>query len=267
MSVVYVHGYDDIEADRLADQAASLADLLHGDIQYSAGQSVLEVGCGVGAQTIGLAGRSPEARFTSVDVSPDSVEIARSRVTEAGLDNVTIQCADARALPFAVGSFDHVFVCFVLEHIPDPVHTLRTIAEHVRSGGSVTLIEGDHGSTFFHPRSDAARAAIDSMTTLQERAGGDPYIGRALWPIMRDAGLGDVTVLPRTVYIDGSSPELAESYVRRTYLPMIAGAEGPVVAAGLIDRERFRCGVADLARTAEQSGVFTTTYFVGSARA
>jgi cyclopropane fatty-acyl-phospholipid synthase-like methyltransferase len=47
----YVHGYDAREGARLQDQAATLAELLHGDTRYPAGHRVLEAGCGVGAQT------------------------------------------------------------------------------------------------------------------------------------------------------------------------------------------------------------------------
>ena len=59
----YVHGYSNREGARLLDQASTLAELLHGDTRYPAGSSVLEAGCGVGAQTVILARNSPEARF------------------------------------------------------------------------------------------------------------------------------------------------------------------------------------------------------------
>ena len=43
----YVHGYSEEEANRLRDQARTLADLIHDDTKYSTGSRVLEVGCGV----------------------------------------------------------------------------------------------------------------------------------------------------------------------------------------------------------------------------
>ena len=54
--------------------------------------------------------------MTSIDVSADSVGEARRRVDAAGLADVELRQADVFALPFPAGSFDHVFVCFVLEH-------------------------------------------------------------------------------------------------------------------------------------------------------
>jgi cyclopropane fatty-acyl-phospholipid synthase-like methyltransferase len=87
MTNTYVHGYDPRERERLRDQADTLADLLHGDTAYPAGSAVLEAGCGVGAQTVTLARRSPGARVTAVDVSAVSLAEARRRVAEAGLAN------------------------------------------------------------------------------------------------------------------------------------------------------------------------------------
>jgi tRNA G46 methylase TrmB len=58
-STTYVHGYTPREAQRLLDQAGTLAELFHHDTAYPPGSRVLEAGCGVGAQTVELARRSP----------------------------------------------------------------------------------------------------------------------------------------------------------------------------------------------------------------
>src|ERR1700674_499348 len=113
----YVHGYTEREHARLVDQATTLTDLLHHDTRYPQGASVLEAGCGVGAQTVALARNSPGARFTCIDVSPRSLEVAQARARAASIENVTFRQADIFGLPFPEESFDHVFVCFVLEHL------------------------------------------------------------------------------------------------------------------------------------------------------
>src|SRR5438046_2717389 len=100
VSEEYVHGYHARENARLQDQAGTLVDLLHADTAYPSGSAVLEAGCGVGAQTATLARRSPGARFTSVDVSADSIVEAKRATDAAGLTNVRFQQADIFALPF-----------------------------------------------------------------------------------------------------------------------------------------------------------------------
>ena len=124
MKKAYVHGYDPRENIRLQDQASTLVELLHSDTSYPPGSRVLEAGCGVGAQTVTLSGNSPRALITSVDISPSSVAEAARTVAEAGLSNVHFQQADIFNLPFGPDSFDHIFVCFVLEHLPKPVEAL-----------------------------------------------------------------------------------------------------------------------------------------------
>src|SRR3984893_13233818 len=79
VSETYVHGYHSRENQRLQDQAGTLVDLLHSDTAYPSGSTVLEVGCGVGSQTVTLAQRSPDARFLSIDVSADSLDEAKRK--------------------------------------------------------------------------------------------------------------------------------------------------------------------------------------------
>src|SRR5664279_2105100 len=151
MKKAYVHGYDPRENMRLQDQASTLVELLHSDTSYPAGSRVLEAGCGVGAQTITLARNSPDALITSVDVSDVSIAEAKRKVEALGLPNVQFQQGDIFRLPFKPESFDHVFVCFVLEHLAQPIQALRALKDLLKTGGTITVIEGDHGSTFFHP--------------------------------------------------------------------------------------------------------------------
>jgi len=260
---MYVHGYHMRENDRLQDQAGALVELLHSDTTYPAGSRVLEVGCGVGAQTVTLAQRSPEARFISIDVSADSIAEARRRVEQAGLVNVEFQQADIFALLFSPESFDHVFICFVLEHLSRPVEALSILGRLLRPGGSITVIEGDHGSAYFHPESAAAHAAIECLVTLQRKAGGNALIGRQLYPLLVEAGFDAVRVSPRMVYVDASRPGLVDGVIKKTFTAMIEGIRQPAIAAGLIEPACFDAGIEDLYRTTAPDGVFCYTFFKG----
>jgi SAM-dependent methyltransferase len=265
MPEAYVHGYQPLESARLQDQAGTLVDLLHADTAYPAGSTVLEAGCGVGAQTVTLARRSPRARFTAVDVSADSIAVARRRVAEAGLANVELRQADLFDLPFADAAFDHVFVCFVLEHVA-PLEALAALDRVLDPGGTITVIEGDHGSAYFHPDSAAARAAIGCQVELQARAGGDALLGRRVYPLLVAAGFDAVRVSPRMVYADASRPALVDGFTRKTFTAMIAGVREAAIAAGLSDAASFDAGIRDLERTAEGDGVFCYTFFKGIGR-
>jgi SAM-dependent methyltransferase len=257
----YVHGYDPRANARLQDQARTLVELLHSDTSYPAGATVLEAGCGVGAQTVTLARNSPGARITSIDISESSLAEAKRRTEAAGLTNVQFRQADILALPFDASSFDHVFVCFVLEHLARPIEALGALRGLLRPGGTITVIEGDHGSSYFHPDSEAAHRAIDSQVALQRAAGGNAMIGRQLYPLLTSAGFRAVRVSPRMVYVDSSRPELVDGFTKKTFTAMIEGVREAAIGAGLIEPAVFDQGIRDLYRTAEPGGVFCYTFF------
>ena len=270
MSDRYVHGYRSAENARLHDQAGTLSELLHHDTGFPAGSAVLEVGCGVGAQTVTVAERSPGAALTAIDLSAESLAAARERTHDAGIPDVTFARADVYTLPrddgpLAAGMFDHVFVCFLLEHLPRPIEALRRLRSMLKPGGTITVIEGDHGLICFHPESSAARDAIACQVALQRNAGGDALLGRRLHPLLVEAGFRDVTVSPRMVYVDGSDPGLADRFIRRTFTAMIEGIREPAVAGGLTTADHFDAGIRDLLRAAEPDGVFCYTFFKATA--
>jgi ubiquinone/menaquinone biosynthesis C-methylase UbiE len=261
MSKKYVHGYNLRENIRLQDQASTLVELLHSDTSYPSGSQVLEAGCGVGAQTITLARNSPNAHITSIDISENSVAEANKRIEGAGLTNVSFQQGDIFNLAFDPESFDHIFVCFVLEHLARPLEALNCLNIYLKVGGTITVIEGDHGSTYFYPDNDAAHRAIQCQVELQKRAGGNANIGRELYPLLNAVGFSSIHVSPRMVYIDSSKPRLVEGFTKNTFTAMIEGVRESSIEAGLIDEKTFDDGLKGLYRTTETDGVFCYTFF------
>ncbi|AGB01433.1 class I SAM-dependent methyltransferase [Methanoregula formicica] len=262
----YVHGYSTRESERLSDQAETLTDLLHHDTRYPAGSRVLEAGCGIGAQTVILAGNSPGAIITSIDISEESLRKAEQSVRQAGITNVTFRQADIFHLPFPPASFDHIFLCFVLEHLADPEQALGRLRPLLKEGGTITVIEGDHGSTLFHPDNAFARKAVQCLVTLQRQMGGNSLIGRELYPLISYAGFRDVHISPRMVYVDSSRPALVEGFTKLTFTAMVEGIGATVLEKGLMTREEWDRGIAALYRTAEEDGVFCYTFFKATAR-
>jgi len=261
MKSEYVHGYDQRENIRLQDQASSLVELLHYDTSFPAESRVLEAGCGVGAQTITLAKNSPKANIISIDISENSLAEAKQKIESEGISNVHFQQENIFNLPFEPESFDHIFVCFVLEHLPNPVEALSVLKTYIKPGGTITVIEGDHGSTYFYPDSEVAHKAIQCLVELQKRIGGNSLIGRELYPLLTKAGYEMIRVSPRMVYVDFSKPQLVEGFTKKTFTSMIEGVRTNALMAGIIDQPTFDKGIKDLYRTAELDGVFCYTFF------
>jgi len=259
----YVHGYSEIEATRLNDQADSLATLIHHDSIWQPGSLILEAGCGVGAQTKTVAFQNPDCKFISVDISSKSIQEAKALSIAKGITNVEFLTADIFDLPFPDEYFDHLFLCFVLEHLPNPEKALQALKNKLKTNGTITLIEGDHGSTYFYPPSEYAMRAVQCQVELQKRKGGDANIGRRLYPILEEAGFKEILVSPRQVYVDDSNPAWVEGFTKNTFTSMIEGIKEEAIENKLIDRASMERGIGDLYKTAAGGGTFCYTFFKG----
>jgi SAM-dependent methyltransferase len=191
---------------------------------------------------------------------------AAASIRAEGFTNVEFRQADVYALPFEEESFDHVFVCFVLEHLPHPEKALAALKKVLKRGGSITLIEGDHGSWYCHPESPEARRTVQCLIEAQARLGGNALIGRQLFPLMAQAGFRGVRVSPRMVYVDSSKPGLVEGFSRKTFIAMVEGSREQALALNLIDAASWDKGIRDMKRATEPGGTFCYTFFKGVGR-
>ena len=261
----YVHGYSEREALRLSEQADTLERLLHHDTIYSPGTKVLEAGCGIGAQTLILAKNNPEAKIISFDISHESLGKARENVRERGIKNVRFLQADIFSLPFGEESFDHVFICFVLEHLQNPVEALECLKKVLKPGGTVTVVEGDHGSCYFYPEGESAVEAWRCLIRVQARMKGNSLIGRQLYPLLQKSGFSEVKVEPRMVYVDSSKPGLVDGFILKTIIPMVEGVKDQALEMKMIGEGEWKKGIEELHGTAKPEGTFCYTFFRGRA--
>ena len=257
----YIHGYSQEETQRLNDQASTISELLHWDSKWKDGSLILEAGCGVGAQTQIISLKNPNSSFISIDLSEKSLAQATEVIGQMNINNVEFRQADIFDLPFEDETFDHIFVCFILEHVAKPEHALKELRRVLKTAGTITVIEGDHGSTYFYPDSKAAHKAIQAQVTLQKRNGGNAHIGRQLYPMLTASGFSEVVVSPRQVYVDDSKPDMVEKFIKNTFTAMIKGIKDEALSKKIITKEDMENGIRDLYRTAEGGGSFCYTFF------
>ncbi len=260
----YVHGYSVRETQRLTEQSFILERLLHRGTNYPAGSHVLEAGCGVGAQSYLLAKKNPDSRITSIDICMESLRKANAYLQALNVTNVTFIQADILNTNFHDASFDHVFVCFVLEHLDDPVYALTEFKRILKPGGSITLIEGDHGSCFWHPETRESLDVWNSLIVAQQALGHDPLIGRKLYPLLQAADFNIQTVEPRWVYTDASDLKLADGVLNKIIIPMINSAKVQVLNSAIVSTSTWNKGLKDMENTARPpEGTFFYTWFKG----
>jgi ubiquinone/menaquinone biosynthesis C-methylase UbiE len=264
--LTYVHGYTDRETQRLLEQSLILEELIHEGTIYPSHARVLEVGCGVGAQTRILSRRNPGAQFLSLEISEESISIARKLASDEQITNVEFMHGDILSEPFSPESFDHIFVCFVLEHLRYPDKALKILSDALKTGGTITVIEGDHGSGFWTPETLESRKAWEGLVTSQEENGHDPNIGRRVYPLLHEAGFSVQEVSPRWVYADQSNPVLLDGVINQIIAPMVYSAEDQVLESKLMEQDRWSKGLKDLKNVAQHpEGTFFYTWFKGFA--
>ncbi len=262
----YVHGYSKEESARLVDQANILADILHNNTTYPEGSKVLEVGCGVGAQTIILAKNNPDSKITSIDISETSINMAKSLLKKEFISNVEFQVTDLFNLPFEKETYDHIFVCFVLEHLEDPINALKSLKRVLKKDGSITVIEGDHGSCYFYPESKEAIKTWECLIECQKALNCNPMIGREIYPLLKNSGFKHIQVSPKIVYVDSSNPKLVEGFNKKTIIAMVEGVKDQVIDSGMISIGSWEKGIKDLYKTTETDGVFFYNFFKGTGK-
>lgn len=262
----YVHGYSPRESQRLSEQSGILEALMHGDIHFEPGSRVLEAGCGVGAQTRILLRRHPDIALTAVDLS-DAYLAQAAAALENEAERVVFQQADIHDLPFPAEHFDHVFLCFVLEHLDHPASALAELKRVLKKGGTVTAIEGDHESCLWHPASADATAMWNAMIKVQQHAGHDPLIGRRLYPLFIQAGLTDVAVVPKPVYVDFANPAAKHDALFKILVPMAHTAREKALDLGLISAATWDRGFREFGNVGNaEDGTLFYTWFSGTGK-
>ena len=195
--------YDAVGVPWFGPIAAGLVE----ELAVTAGERVLDVGCGRGAALISLAAAAgPTGQVLGIDLAPGMVE--RTAADVAGLPHVQVRVADAAAPGLPPAAYDVVASSLVLFFLPDPAAAVRTWAELLVPGGRV-------GVSTFGPQDDRWKQ-LDALFTpylppamLDARASGarGPFSSdEGVAALLRDAGLVEVRTAHRTVTASFTGP-------------------------------------------------------------
>ncbi len=150
---------------------------------------VLDLGCGVGAQTAILLKKWPKSVVTGVDASSEQLAAAERLLRVAvRTGRCILQKADAAALPFKDESFDAVFICFVLEHLPNAPEVLREARRVLKKGGRLYATEVFNSGVYLYPHSPVVEKYWAAFNEQQRTLGGDPDVGVKLPALLTEAG-------------------------------------------------------------------------------
>jgi ubiquinone/menaquinone biosynthesis C-methylase UbiE len=225
-NAVYALGSSAGESARLQRQADELAtdsrDLLD-RVGLRPGQAVIDLGCGPRGILDLLAGRvAPAGRVVGLDADPAHTAMAAEFAAAQGLSRVEIMTADARRTGLRPGSFDLVHARTLLVNLPNPGDVAAEMVRLARPGGWVASMEPDTEHGRCHPPHPAFDRLCDIFTAAFRRNGADPWIGRRVPELFRQAGLGDVQVEARVqMYPPGNSRRTIRADLVRAMRPQV----------------------------------------------
>lgn len=190
---LYTHGHAPAvvrqHAQRTAGEAAAfLLPHLQPDMR------LLDVGCGPGSITRGLAERLPAGQVVGLDLSRETLELARRDAAARGLMNLRYQEGSVYELSFADGSFDVAYAHQVLQHLRERGLALSEMLRVVKPGGVVAVREVDWSTVAYFPRDPWIDRFIEVHLRTWYRNGGEPQVGRQLRALFNAAGVASLEI-------------------------------------------------------------------------
>jgi ubiquinone/menaquinone biosynthesis C-methylase UbiE len=215
-----------------------------------AGARVLEAGCGTGAICRELAMRPGVGAVVGLDPSPFFLEQARTLA--AGIERLSFEQGDARAMPYRDGAFDAVVFHTCLSHVPRPEAALAEAWRVLRPGGRLAILEGDYATTTVaigphDPLQACVEAALEALVH-------DRWVVRRLTGLVAAAGFA-VERLDSHGYVQTAAPDYMLSLVTR-------GADF-LAGWGRIDAAMAEALKAEARRRAEAGSFFGFIAFAG----
>ncbi len=240
----YLHGYSPVEQQRLILQAEFLRPYVYPGVDLRQVSEVLEVGCGVGAQTQILLELFPSLRVTGVDLSKVQLAVAEQRLsTQIAAGKVKLLEGDAQNLAtvlakagLAPASFQAAFLCWFLEHVPSPLAVLKEVWQNLKPGGQILLTEVNNSSLFLNPYAPHLLKYWYEFNDLQWSLGGHPYIGLQLGNLLTQAGFVDIELEFRAFHLDHRDLHLKTKFIDY-FFAIFASGEDHLIREGRIDSE------------------------------
>ena len=152
------------------------------------GMRVLDLGCGPGSITLGLAEKVAPGEVIGVDLQPSQVAQAQALSAARGVMNTRFEVADVYRLSFPDGSFDAVFAHVVMMHLREPVRALAEMRRVLRLDGIVGVRDCDWGGRIHAPMTPLLEQWYALTVRIRQRNGGDPFMARHHRQLLLDAG-------------------------------------------------------------------------------
>lgn len=224
----YLHGFSLDEQERLRSQARFAEHSIYQRIDFSEVERLLEVGCGVGAQSEILLRRFPNIKkLIGIDLNSRQLTTCKNYLAQIpyAKNRYEIKKMDASQMEFPARSFDGAFLCWVLEHVKDPTQVLSEVRRVVAPGGCVVVNEVMNSSFFLEPYSPNVWQFWMAFNDYQLEIGGDPFIGMKLGNLLLSLGFRDIETDIVTWHYDNRWPAKRKEHIEEWTALLLSAAD------------------------------------------
>jgi ubiquinone/menaquinone biosynthesis C-methylase UbiE len=236
---IYLHGFTEKEQQRLIDQALFLKNWVNKDLDLSKVSNLLEIGSGVGAQTMILLNDFPHLKITGIDQSRLQLKKAEKNLEQFPKfkGHYEFHQMNAHSLEFANETFDGVYLCWVLEHVSNPQQVLKEAFRVLKPGGTLIASEVFNHTFFTYPEMPAIMDYWKKYCQFQLKASGDPNIGSKLGNFLANAGFKDFKTNIKPFFADQRDPEAKRKILEYWTELLLSGAPNLIDAGIITDQE------------------------------
>lgn len=264
----YLHGFSETEQQRLRTQAEFAEYTIFQNINFSNAKKVIEVGCGVGAQTEILLRRFPKLHVTGIDLNEKQLGAAQHFIgsipTTKGRYEFHKMSADN--LSFEAQTFDGAYLCWILEHVPNPAQVLSEVRRVLRPGAEIVVTEVMNSSFFLDPYSPNVWKYWMAFNDFQHKNAGDPFIGAKLGNLLTQVGYHQVRTEVKTWHFDNRQPALRKQAIH-FWTDLLLSAAQILVAQNYVDEETVKKAKEELGKVAnDPNAVFLYSFMQAKAQ-
>ena len=257
----YFHGYTTTEFQRLQEQAEFLAPEIYPGLHLPQHGQLLEIGCGVGAQTRILSRLYPNVSICSLDRNAEEIARAGDWLERHPQlkDTIRFVCSEFENWQTET-PFDAAFICWVLEHVPDPGALLKHAALQLRSGASIHITEVQNNSLFVYPRNAAFEKYWQVYNQRQLDLEGNPFVGARMRHWLKDAGFESIEVQAHLMLRDQTQPEALKAMLVYWWNLIESTGDALVEEGYLLANERAQARDAIFALQSHPEACFFYTF-------
>ena len=156
------------------------------------GMRLLDLGCGPGTISVGLAAAVAPGALHGIDMEASQIEMANAAAKAGGHGKAVFQVGDATDLPFEDASFDVAHCHALLNHAPDTQAVLAEVKRVLKPGGLFAAREVIGDSSLFEPAFEMGISGWSTFLKMLAANGGHPQMGKELKRALFDAGFTDI---------------------------------------------------------------------------